>query len=76
MLPPTCAVCGIEMERGFLPDFAHGQIRNACWHRGEPTTKYLLLMENGVLYDSEAALHIIAYRCGTCGELRLWALDK
>jgi len=36
----------------------------------------MFLMENGVKYDSEEALHITAYRCITCGELRLWALAE
>ncbi len=70
----TCPECGSSMEKGFIPDSAHGpSVHKSKWHRGEPGEMKFLGMPLGMKTDSEAMYDITAYRCTECGLIRLYA---
>ena len=72
-----CPDCNVEMEVGFVPDFAFNMVGQMAWHRDEPTEATMLgVKTGGVKVDGKNLIGIIAYRCPTCELVRLYAPSK
>lgn len=74
MKTPVCNLCGKAMEKGFIPDVAHGTVRRAVWHRGDPEPALLFGMPlGGLSIDKLETLPITTFRCPECGLLQFYA---
>jgi hypothetical protein len=72
---PSCLVCKLDMEIGFLTDQGHGGILNLPrWCPGEPKPGFLF----GEVKSAQLkeGLKVTAYRCPGCQALRLYAFDS
>lgn len=67
---PRCPRCDKAMDRGHLPDVAHGQVLRGSWARGEPEARRFF---GGIKYDQDALIPLSAYRCPACGLVELYA---
>ena len=70
---PRCSDCSKDMERGFVPDVTHGGWDRAHWHRGDVVSKRFLGMPAGYKVEVKQLIPIVAYRCPSCGLVRLHA---
>ena len=70
---PRCPDCDKAMETGFVPDVTYGGWDRAHWHRGDVVAKRFLGLPAGVKVESTELLPIVAYRCPSCGLVRLHA---
>lgn len=78
---PTCPICRIAMEPGFVPEASPGGFFVSVWHPGDPTTAKKSWAERiaspaGVRYAHDEVLAIEAHRCPRCGRLELFARER
>jgi ribosomal protein S27AE len=71
-LKPKCPKCAKSMERGHIPDNAHGQVVLSSWAAGEPRRQRFF---GGIQYSRKNLLPMDAYRCTGCGYIELYAGD-
>jgi|tagenome__1003787_1003787.scaffolds.fasta_scaffold18813966_2 hypothetical protein len=69
-LHPRCPKCDTLMDRGHVPDVAHGHALRANWAPGEPETRRFF---GGIKYDPSALVPLTAYRCPSCGFVEFYA---
>jgi hypothetical protein len=67
---PVCPKCDKAMDRGHVPDVAHGQVLQSNWAPGEPASRRFF---GGIKFDYDSQLPLIAYRCPKCGYVELYA---
>lgn len=67
---PTCPDCGLQMERGFVPDM-WGIATQSNWHPG--SVKELRTLIGCLKLDDNLIMKITAYRCPECGQLKQYA---
>jgi hypothetical protein len=74
---PSCLVCKLDMEPGFLTDLGHGNNVNLPrWCAGEPHGGLLSPMFGEASRSQRReGLQVTAYRCPGCHALRLYAFD-
>lgn len=71
---PICPYCEVDMDRGFVLDFAHAAVVNSTWQAGEPTPQTILGLKTGsVKYVTEKMIPVATYRCPNCGYLESYA---
>lgn len=70
---PRCADCDKRMEKGFVPDATRNVWDRAQWHRGEVVAGSFLGIPTGVKVDKSEAMPIVAWRCPSCGLVRMYA---
>ena len=71
---PVCPYCEINMERGFVLDFAQAAALNSTWQAGEPTPQTFFGLKTGaVKLDKQHMLQMATYRCPDCGYLESYA---
>jgi hypothetical protein len=69
-----CPKCNTQMERGFVPDQAHGNFTHlGYWHKGIPQKRMIL---PGITYSNNGRIPIGAFRCPKCGFVELYADDS
>ncbi len=69
-MSPVCPKCGAAMERGHIPDAAHGIVVQSRWSRGDPEPRRFV---GGIKWDEDDQIPIAAYRCSGCGYVELYA---
>lgn len=69
---PTCSKCRASMNRGHVPDYAHGDViaRETVWSSGDPKPRRF---QTGIKVDSDAEIPLMAYRCVACGYVEFYA---
>jgi len=74
---PSCLVCKLDMEPGFLTDLGHGNNVNLPrWCAGEQHGGVLSPMFGEASRSQRReGLQVTAYRCPACHALRLYAFD-
>jgi len=65
-----CPKCGKEMERGHVPDAAHGSILQSRWSRGDPEDRRFI---GGIKWEPAEQIPLTAYRCSVCGFVEFYA---
>jgi hypothetical protein len=68
----VCPKCQSAMERGYLPDIAHGMVMRASWNPGEPEVRRFI---GGIKWKPKESLPVTAYRCVKCGFVELYVED-
>ena len=70
---PTCPKCSTFMNRGHMPDYAHGDVivLVAAWTPGDPEPRRFHL--TGIKADPTAQIPLTAYRCAACGFVEFYA---
>jgi hypothetical protein len=72
---PSCRVCRVDLEEGFLADRGHGNnMSEAKWVEGAPEHRIWLGIDCGVKTDGHALRKISVWRCPRCGLLEHYAL--
>ena len=66
----TCPKCGKAMQRGHLPDVAHGQVLQGTWASGDPEPRTFI---GGIKWKRKEQVPLTAYRCTSCGFVELYA---
>ncbi|HSK89524.1 MAG TPA: PF20097 family protein [Anaerolineales bacterium] len=66
----TCSECSGKMQRGFIveTEISGNPLDATFWLEGEPEKGWLGLKTKG-----KQAFHITAFRCESCGFLKLYA---
>ena len=59
------------MERGHIPDLAHGAARESAWAPGPAVEQRFL---GGIKYKANETIPLSAYRCPSCCYVELYAL--
>lgn len=67
---PRCPKCDKPMDRGHLPDVAHGQVLRSGWAPGDAESRRFV---GGIKYRADQVIPLVAYRCPTCGYVELYA---
>jgi hypothetical protein len=67
---PTCPKCGKLLERGHIPDIAHGHALISSWAPGEPVNRRFF---GGIKYAASDVIPLSAYRCPACGYVEFYA---
>jgi hypothetical protein len=69
---PTCPKCSKFMNRGHIPDYAHGDsvVLQTVWAPGDPQPRR---WQAGIKADRDAQIPVIAYRCTECGFVEFYA---
>jgi hypothetical protein len=69
---PTCPKCNEFMDRGHIPDYAHGDVMalQTVWSPGDPVPRRF---QTGIKADRDAQIPVTAYRCAACGFVELYA---
>jgi Domain of unknown function (DUF6487) len=67
---PRCPKCEKSMDRGHIPDLAHGAVQQASWAPGEAIARRFL---GGIKYEAGETIPLSAYRCPSCGYVELYA---
>ena len=67
---PRCPKCDKLMDRGHIPDAAHGQILQSSWAPGEPEARRFV---GGIKYRADEVIPFSAYRCQACGYVEFYA---
>jgi len=60
------------MDRGHIPDAAHGQVLPLSWAPGEPEARRFV---GGIKYHADDLIPFTGYRCPRCGYVEFYALD-
>lgn len=69
---PTCLVCQVAMEPGFLTDLGDlDRVNLPRWCAGKPERSRL--GAEAKRSQKKAGLKVVAFRCPTCEALRLYA---
>jgi DNA-directed RNA polymerase subunit RPC12/RpoP len=68
---PRCPKCQKPMDRGHVPDLAHGQILQSNWAPGEPERRRFF---GGIKYNARELIPLSAYRCPSCGYVEFYAV--
>jgi hypothetical protein len=58
------------MDRGHIPDLAHGAVQQASWAPGEAIAQRFL---GGIKYKAGETIPLSAYRCPSCGYVEFYA---
>jgi hypothetical protein len=69
-----CPDCDAEMEKGFIPDNAHGAVLQAHWQQGEPDKNKFLGLDAGIKVKKDLMRPITCFRCSDCGLLKYYAV--
>ena len=67
---PRCPKCDQAMDRGHVPDVAHGVVLQSAWAPGDPETRRFV---GGIKYHKDELIPFSAYRCPRCGYVELYA---
>ena len=67
---PQCPKCQKHMERGHIPDLAHGAVRESSWAPGDAVPQRFF---GGIKYKAGETIPLSAYRCPTCGYIEFYA---
>lgn len=67
---PRCPKCDQSMDRGHIPDVAHGVVLPSGWAPGDPETRRFM---GGIKYRKEGMIPFSAYRCPRCGLVEFYA---
>ena len=67
---PRCPKCDKAMDRGHIPDVAHGAVLQLSWAPGEPAARRFI---GGIKYDADKVTPLTGYRCPTCGYVEFYA---
>jgi hypothetical protein len=67
---PRCPKCDKPMDRGHVPDAAHGQVLQSSWAPGAPETRRFL---GGIRYHPDELIPLSVYRCPACGYVEFYA---
>ena len=67
---PQCPKCGTSMDRGHIPDAAHGMVLELSWAPGEPETRRFV---GGIKYHADELIPFRGYRCPSCGYVEFYA---
>lgn len=67
---PRCPKCDKVMDRGHVPDVAHGVVLKASWASGDPIPRRFI---GGIRYRANELIPLSAYRCPKCGSVELYA---
>jgi len=59
------------MDRGHVPDVAHGTILQSGWAAGAPEPRRFF---GGIKYRARDLLPLTAYRCTACGYVEFYAV--
>ena len=70
---PVCPKCTKAMERGHIPDVAHGGVLASGWAAGDPVARRFI---GGIKWKEDAQVRLTAYRCAACGFVELYALPE
>jgi hypothetical protein len=73
-MPPEnmrCPECKGEMEKGFIPDYAHSGMFIQRWVKGAPRKSWW----RGLFYEKEDSRFVETYRCCGCGYLKSYAIE-
>lgn len=73
MEAPTCTYCNVLMTEGCIPDFTHSRIITSSWMEGKPEKSKWL---SNLVTENKVRFRITAYRCGECGRIESFALDR
>ena len=65
----TCNECSGTMQEGYILDAAYGTLLQSKWIKGKPEKSFW----TGVNTSGKTKYYISAYRCETCGFLKLYA---
>jgi hypothetical protein len=57
------------MDRGHVPDLAHGAVLEASWAPGEAIARRFL---GGIKYKAGETIPLSAYRCPSCGYVEFY----
>jgi hypothetical protein len=68
---PRCPKCQKPMDRGHVPDAAHGRTFQSSWAPGEAEPQRFL---GGIKYKTRELLPLTAYRCPSCAYVEFYAL--
>lgn len=75
--PRSCPDCGVAMEPGYVPDFAHAGVVPTRWHPRMPEYHHtffgLEVGDHQLKVDHAALLPVVTWRCPTCHLLRSYA---
>ena len=66
-----CPECNGEMEKGFIPDYAHGGMIIQRWVKGAAKKSWW----RGLTYDKADSRFVETYRCTHCGYLKSYAKE-
>ena len=58
------------MDRGHVPDAAHGMVLMSSWAPGVPEVRRFF---GGIKYSEDELIPLDAYRCSKCGYVELYA---
>jgi hypothetical protein len=67
---PHCPKCEKPMDRGHIPDLAHGAVRPSTWAPGEAVKERFF---GGIKYKAKETIPLSAYRCPACGYVEFYA---
>ena len=67
---PQCPKCDKPMDRGHVPDVAHGAVLQAGWAPGAPEPRRFI---GGIKYRADEVIALTGYRCPTCGYVEFYA---
>lgn len=65
-----CPKCGKPMDRGHVPDAAHGAVLQSSWAPGEAQPRRFF---RGIKYQADELIPLTAYRCPMCGYVEFYA---
>ena len=69
MRPTSCTKCQGSMSEGVMVDVGYGSYSVGSWQSGPPTISRWF----GLKVNKKALVPTIAYRCGRCGFIELYA---
>ena len=67
---PRCPKCQKTMERGHVPDVAHGRVLQTSWSRGAPEPQRFF---GGIKLRTKEQVPLTAFRCPGCGYVEFYA---
>jgi hypothetical protein len=70
---PRCPKCDKLMDRGHLPDAAHGHVVLSSWAPGDPEPRRFF---GGIKYHAKDVIPLVAYRCPKCGYVEFYAFEQ
>lgn len=65
----ACGKCGGRMERGFAAEHSQNRFSPVKWHPGAPERSWTGMYK----IDRKQLRDMIAYRCGRCGLVEIYA---
>lgn len=70
----NCPDCKVEMDEGFMPDFAFNAVIQLLWHPGKAQSQTILGMSiDSLKLDQSQCIPLTAHRCPESGLVRTYA---